>query len=309
MINATANSSCYGLNIPAGATLLMAPGATLKCITQSTSGDYKVIRMSASNSAVVGGAIIGDRVARNLPTDENAVGSDFENGQGIAINGSGGATGITVLGVTISDNCCDGIYMYNGVNGVTIDAITSTNNRRQGLSIVYGTNVLIENSTFSNTNGQDPAYGVDLEPSGPGQVVSYVQIRNCTFTANQGGGIGGGSSLASVNNVTVNGNTLTGNGGYNYGVGGIYFDDGASSCTFSNNTITGNLAGGDDGGIRMVDVTNMTVTGNTVKNNGGYGIFFYSASGSACSGNTISGNSKGAIYDDGSVTIGTNTTN
>jgi parallel beta-helix repeat protein len=53
----------------------------------------------------------------------------------------------------------------------------------------------------------------------------------------------------------------------------------------------------------------MTVTGNTVKNNGGYGIFFYSASGSACSGNTISGNSKGAIYDDGSVTIGTNTTN
>jgi len=306
MVNATASGS-YGIDMPSGATLLMAPGASIKCITQSTSGDYKVVRIAGSGSAVVGGIIYGDRVARNLPTFEDGVGTDFENGQGIAINGSGGGTGNIVLGVTSRDNACDGIYMYNGVNGVTIQDCTFDNNRRQGISIVYGTNVLIKNSAFTNTNGQDPAFGIDLEPSGSGQVVSYVQVLGCSFTANQGGGFGGGSSNASVNNITVSGSTFTGNGGHNYGVGGIAFNDGASNCVISNNTVTGSLAGGDQGGIMLEDISNFQVTGNTVKNNAGYGITLASAPGSSCSGNTVSGNSKGAIYSDGSASIGSNT--
>jgi len=308
MVNATASGS-YGIDLPSGATLLMAPGASLKCITQSTSGDYKVVRIAGSNSAVVGGSIIGDRVARNLPTFDDGVGSDFEEGQGIAINGSGGGTGNILLGVTSRDNACDGIYMYNGVNGVTVQDCAFDNNRRQGISIVYGTNVLIKNCSFTNTNGQDPAFGIDLEPSGSGQVVSYVQVLGCSFTANQGGGFGGGSSNASVNNITVSGSTFTGNGGHNYGVGGIAFNDGASNCVISNNTVTGSLAGGDQGGIMLENISNFQVTGNTVRNNAGYGITLASAPGSSCSGNTVSGNSRGAIYSDGSASIGSNSVN
>ena len=306
LVNATA-SGTYGIDLPSGATLLMAPGASLQCITQTTRGDYKVVRIAGAGSAVVGGTIYGDRVARNLPNFNDGVGTDFENGQGIAINGSGGGTGNIVLGVTSRDNACDGIYMYNGVNGVTVQDCTFDNNRRQGISIVYGTNVLIKNCSFTNTNGQDPAFGIDLEPSGSGQVVSYVQVLGCSFTANQGGGFGGGSSNASVNNITVSGSTFTGNGGHNYGVGGIAFNDGASNCVISNNTITGSLAGGEEGGILLEGISNFQVTGNIVKNNAGFGITLASAPGSSCSGNTLSGNSLGAIYSDGSASIGGNT--
>jgi parallel beta-helix repeat protein len=303
MINATANSSSYGLDIPAGATLLMAPGATLKCITQSTTGDYKVVRMAASNSAVVGGAVIGDRVARNLPSDNDGVGTDFENGNGFAINGSGGGTNMIALGVAVSNNCNDGFYLYNGVNGVTIWGCTSDNNRRQGLSIVYGSNVLIQNCTFTNTNGQDPGNGIDLEPSGSGQTVTNVQILGSTFTGNKGGGIQTDASNASVNNITISGNTISGNGGQDYGIGGMYIEHGASYFTVTNNTITGNVAGGDDGGIVFDNCTHSTISGNIIKNNAGYGISLSSASGTTVSGNTVSGNSSGTIYNDGSASV------
>jgi parallel beta-helix repeat protein len=306
MINPTANGS-YGLDIPAGTTLLMDPGTVLQAITQTTTGDYKVIRMAASNSAVVGGKEIGDRVARNLPTYQNGVGTTFEEGQGIAINGSGGATGIVILGTTLTNNCCDGIYMYNGVNGVTVQSVVSSNNRRQGLSIVYGTNVTIKNSTFSSTNGNDPGLGIDLEPSGTGQVVSYVTISGCTFSSNQGGGLGGGSSNASVNHITVDSNTFTGNGGYNYQYGGLGFNDGSSYCTITNNVITNNLPGSNQGGMIINGTSNFVVSGNTVKNNAGWGIVLASTPGTSCSGNTVTGNTSGQIYNDGSAAASSNT--
>jgi len=308
MINPTANGS-YGLNIPAGATLLMDPGATLKCITQTTSGDYNLIRMGATNIAVVGGAVVGDRVARNLPTYNDGSGTDFESGNGFAFSGYGSGTNMIALGVAVSNNCDDGFYLYNGANGVTIWGCTSDNNRRQGLSIVYGNNILIKNCKFTNTNGQDPGNGLDLEPSGSGQTVTNVQILDSTFTGNKGGGIQTDSSNASVNNITISGNTLSGNGGQDYGIGGMYIEDGASYFTVTNNTITGNLAGGNQGGIRFDDCTHSTISGNLIKNNAGYGIALWSASGTTVSGNTVSGNSSGTIYSDGSASVGSNTTN
>ena len=306
MINATLNvSGTTGLDVPANTCLYLASGATLQCITQTTSGQYRVVRLATNNSSVVGGSVIGDRVARNLPSYNNGSGTDFENGDGIDLNG---ATGNVVFGVATSNNCCDGVYIYNNALYWTVSDVTSNNNRRQGLSVVAGggssgTNAFIRYSTFSNTNGNDPGCGIDLENSGS-TAVSYITIDSNTFTGNKGGGLAGGSGNGPTSYITVTNNTFTNNGGQNYGIGGIYFNDGASHCTFSNNTCTSNVAGGNQGGIVLSGVSYMTVNNNICNSNAGYGIVF-SSCGSGTTfyhGNTTTGNTSGTIYNDGTAT-------
>jgi parallel beta-helix repeat protein len=318
MINATAKGT-VGLDIPANTCLYLAPGASLQCIT--TSGDntamYRVIRMAANNSSMAGGIVYGDRkTARNsggrdLPLSNSGnssygVAPDFEQGDGIDINA---ASNVVLLGVTTRDCCAQGIQIYNGASNVIVSDCLSDNNRMQGVSVIQGSNLTFQYSTFSNTNGQDPGEGIDLEPGGSGQTITNVLINACTFSGNQGGGLAGGFSGATVNYITINNCTFSSNGGYNYGVGGIYVNDGADHWTITNNTISGNLAGSHQGGIVVSDVSYFTITGNVVQDNQGYGISLSNQSGgSTCSGNTVRRNSSGQIYTDGSATVGANTT-
>lgn len=307
-VNPTANDrGTCALQIPANTCLFLASGATLSSTTQSTSGAYRVVLMGADRCSMVGGAIIGDRVGRKLPTYINYVGTDFENGDGIDIaNG----TGCVVLGVGISDCSSDGIYVFNGASDWTISDVTTKANRRNGISDTGGNNGLIQYCSLTNSYGQDPAVGIDLEPAGSGTgsyTVSQIQILHCSITGNHGGGINGGSPHASTDHVSIRHCTITGNGGGGGGFG-IYVNDSASYFTISNNTVSNNVAGPNAAGIRLDSDSHMTISDNIVQNNHGYGIFLHSLPGSFCSGNTVTGNTSGQIYSDGSASVGTNTT-
>ena len=311
LINPAATSNRYGLNIPSGATLLLDPAATLQVKTYTGSGGYGAVIMNTSNIALVGGTIVGDRVARNLPTYIDGSGSDYETGQGVAI---GNSSTMFIVGVTSKNHCCDGFYFQNNVSNVVLSDCVADNNRRQGASLVYCHDITIQYSTFSNTNGNDPACGLDFEPNS-GSTVSNVKVLNCVISGNVGGGIAGGGSLkngpsgngtAFCYSNTISGCTVFNNGGSNYQLGGIWWDQ-SSEITFSNNTIYNNK---NDGIWLNYYARNYTVTGNKVTGNKGNGIFLADAAGTTVSGNTVTGNTSRQIYDvDGTATIGSNTTN
>ncbi|BDU71781.1 beta strand repeat-containing protein [Mesoterricola silvestris] len=309
LINPIATSSQFGLYLNPGNTLLLDPGAVLQCKTMTTSGGYSVVGMKESDIALVGGTIIGDRVARNLGTYINGTGSDVEIGNGVAI---GNASGMTILGTTSKNNCNDGFYIYNNVSNVLLSDCVSDNNRRQGCSLVYCNGIVIQYSTFSNTNGNDPACGLDFEPNS-GSTVTNVQVIGCNIFGNLGGGIAGGGSTkngptgngtAFCTNCVITGCTITGNGGSNYMLGGIAWDE-SSNIVFSNNAISKNK--GDGIWIDYYSM-NFKITGNTVTSNQGDGIYVAYCTGTQVSGNTLSGNTGTAINNaDGTATVGTNT--
>ena len=62
-------------------------------------------------------------------------------------------------------------------------------NYRQGMSVMLAENLLVTNSTFSNTAGTPPAAGLDIEPDHPNYRFVNVSFRGCSFLGNQGGGI------------------------------------------------------------------------------------------------------------------------
>ena len=312
LINPVANSGKFGLYIPSGTTLMLDPGASLQCKPQTGNrSGYSVIGMEENDCALVGGVIIGDRVARNLPTFINGKGTDYEAGIGVTI---ADGTGMFLLGVTSRNNCCDGFYLANKVSGVVLSDCVADNNRRQGCSPVSCSNVTLQYSTFSNTNGNDPACGIDLEPNS-GSTVTNVQIIGCTVTGNLGGGIAGGgptrygptgNGTAICRSCTVTGCTISGNGGSNYQLGGIYWDE-SSTITLSGNTIRDNLA---DGIMIYNYALNFTITGNTVTGNAGDGISLAYCTGTTVTGNTVTGNTGIAINNtDGTATVGSNVTN
>jgi parallel beta-helix repeat protein len=279
-------------------TLLMDPGASLTLIPQTTTSYYAVILSNGANhTSVVGGTIIGDRNTRflngvpmNSVTYINGVGTDFENGSCVWIFL---ASGSIVLGTTIKDCTCDGIDAWGGVNVLVSDVVAS-NNRRDGISLEDNSNnVTIQYSSFSNTNGNDPGCGIDVEGADVG--IKNVLVQNSTFTGNAGGGVLIGAATAPTSLITVDSCQITGNGGSNYEYGGIkvvtwYDTFPTTNCTLTNNTVSGNLTGD---GIEVDDVSNVTVEGNTVTDNAGCGLSLNSCQGAVEQNNTVTGNSGG----------------
>ncbi|NTV74071.1 MAG: hypothetical protein HGA66_07675, partial [Holophaga sp.] len=318
LINPVAYSSSFGLNIPSGATLLLSPTAVLQCWTYTGSNGYAVVRMASNNIAMVGGTINGDRVARNLPTYIGGVGTDYEKGQGITITGG---SGMFILGVTAQNNCCDGFYFTNNASSVTMSDCVADNNRRQGASLVHCHDIIIQYSTFKNTNGNDPACGIDFEPNS-GATVTNCQVLNCTLFGNAGGGIAGGSSVnngytdfggngsAICTHCTISGCEIYDNGGNNYHLGGIAWDE-SEYITISGNYVHNNR---DDAGIRVfLHFDYSAVSSNEVAYNDGYGILVGSGRANECTGTTVSGNNVhnnigGQIYNysNSGATIGNN---
>jgi parallel beta-helix repeat protein len=298
-INPMAVDGKFGLSLNAGNTLLMDPGVILQCLTQSGTGNYAMIGCEANNTAVVGGEVIGDRAARNLPTFIDGSGTDLEVGMGIEF---ADASGYIALGTNYHDHCCDGIFITNKAANGTISDCVCNNNRRNGLSVTDGTNWTIQYSSFTNSNGNDPQCGIDMEPNS-GCTVSGIQILHCSVSGNSGGGVAGGGSVANgisgnntaiCSNCSVIGCTVTNNGSGGYKLPGIAWDE-STGCTISSNTVQNNPSGG----IRVwSSFLKGTVTKNTVSGNGGVGLAvgegtLNDCSGTAVSANTVTGNTSG----------------
>lgn len=134
-----------------------------------------------------GGVIIGD-----LYSHKNDEG---QQGYGVAIRGG---KSITIRNVECRECWGDGINLqYGGANGhnenIIIENVKCDRNRRQGISIEDGINVVVRNSTFSNTGqdrGHSPMKGIDIEPWYEQAMIKNVRIENCKLIDNVGGGLG-----------------------------------------------------------------------------------------------------------------------
>lgn len=104
---------------------------------------------------------------------------------------------ITVKGLTIDNSGGDGI-MTGGLESGTaatrtrrvhIKEVTSSNNHRQGISVISAVGLLVEDSTFRDTNGTAPEAGVDIEADNTHSILVDIVFRRCRFADNNGCGV------------------------------------------------------------------------------------------------------------------------
>lgn len=83
--------------------------------------------------------------------------------------------------------CGDGFY--NAGSNITLDSIHAKFNGRQGLSITNGENIIVKNSSFTNTayyrlcSGNGPGAGIDIEPNDKDKV-NNIGLVGCTVINN-----------------------------------------------------------------------------------------------------------------------------
>lgn len=111
-------------------------------------------------------------------------------GMGLSICGS---TNIVVVNPRISDCWGDGIYIgrlkADIDKNITIYDAELDNNRRNGISIVCADGVKINKGLISNTSGQMPKSGIDVEPNTNADIIKNIKINNVITFNNQMHGI------------------------------------------------------------------------------------------------------------------------
>jgi polygalacturonase len=188
------------LSLKSNVTLRLASGAVLKAIPND-SEKYSLLHISdASNVAVIGGTLEGER-------DQHS-GKTGEWGMGIWIGE--GAEHVTIGGVTAAKMWGDGFYIQ-GAKDVKLCSVIADNNRRQGLSIIQVNGLEVKNSTFKNTHGTRPSAGIDIEPDSDEQHVANVRIHDSQFLNNAGPGIAVVAKKSLVSNIEITRNKFFGN--------------------------------------------------------------------------------------------------
>ncbi len=261
------------------------------------------IELSANGSAT----LVNDTVSDNAVTTGINNNGDLETGGGIAIeNASTSATeDLAVTDSTITENQGTGgdgggIVAFNTSDTsldpnltVTITDSTISDNQINdgaGSTDVFGAGVALEDGTGSVTGttitgngplGGEPVVvggGVDVFTSGLTQTFSNDAITD--NHAYEGGGVVLDAGITTISNTTIDGNTST------ESFAGVFddtsFSDSTSVSTILSSTISNNnsvlLVGnssflGDGGGVtsegcNALNLTNDTITGNRVANQG-----------------------------------------
>lgn len=98
-------------------------------------------------------------------------------GMGIWINQS---ENVNIINPIITKCWGDGIYIGNNGNksseDINIYNAFLDDNRRNGISITCGINIFITNALISNTSGQNPRSGIDIEPNTNADVIRNIVI-------------------------------------------------------------------------------------------------------------------------------------
>lgn len=312
----------YGLAVGNNVTVNLGSTATLKAIPTS-SGHYSIMRITGSNVNIVGGTLLGERLQHT--------GTSGEFGFGISTRGG---SDIYMDSVTSNEMWGDGFIIGAGTsnayssNNVTLCNVVADRNRRQGVSIIAGDAIAIKNSTFENTgtipgvqNGTAPMSGLDIEPD-LNDTVSNIQVTNSNFTGNSDTGVVATLNPAyngtgtAITNVTIDSNSFSGNNAHwvNVSPPSSVVLLNLSGAKITNNTITTDYQDGihlgQAGTVGNSPTTNSTITGNTIKNNGRYGIWMETSStGNSVTANIVCGNpGNPQIYDQaGGNTVSGNT--
>jgi len=293
--NITASSG--GIRPPTGSTLTMGANTILKCAANAT-GYYQAIALyNVSNVSITGGVLDGNRSNVTAP-------GSTQTGFGVECNG---CANVTIRDTVAQNFWGDGFYVTNKSStqplNVILDHVYSNNSRRNGLSVESANGLIVSNSTFNNSNGTMPQFGVDVEPGGGSNTVVNAQFINNTYSNNLVAGFGAeGSTGTDITNLAVIGGTVTGNGSANLsscGSGALYlynisnpilvegttvsgnycvgvFSNVTTDTSLRNLIVTGNNTSGQtssltyDSGIASASNTNISIVGAKVKNGAGF---------------------------------------
>jgi hypothetical protein len=165
------------------------------------------------------------------------------------------AHNITISNLHITESGGDGIFVF-GASNVLISGCFVDKHYRQGLSIISARGVLVERCVFADTNGTEPAAGIDIEPDasihGARPELSNVTIRDCSCRGNAGGGLL--MNLAALNSSTP-----------------------PISISIQNLTVDGQMQHGPGltiGNVKHV-VGNISISNSRVRNTRGCGLAIY----------------------------------
>lgn len=104
-----------------------------------------------------------------------------------------GVADISIDGLESSSSGGDGFYIGGAVGKPSVDVTlvncVARNNRRQGLSITNARRIEVIDSTFSQSAGNKPEFGVDLEPNHKTDYLDRILLSGISTSGNRGGGV------------------------------------------------------------------------------------------------------------------------
>ena len=167
-----------GIKLGNNSTLYFNKGAKL-ILKPSKKEKYAMLQVKkVENVSIYNPTLVGER-------DEH-IGDKGQWGHGINIED---AKNIKIRNVDISNTWGDGIYLRptknNEGGNVSIKYGSIDNVRRNGISIISAEDTTIDSVQISNTNGHNPASGIDIEPNAKHiHSIKNVVLKNI-YTFNQ----------------------------------------------------------------------------------------------------------------------------
>lgn len=174
--------------------------ARIQLLPNTSGWQQCLVIIDCENVDIVGGSIVGER-GQHLSPDAPGAG-----GGGIII--AGNSHNIRIRGTSVAEMWADGIYMVEG--GAEIGGVTLFHNRRQGLTVSNCNVLWVHDSSISNTGGEAPGAGIDLEADLPTQSINNVKIEHNRFANNAGAAVLVATAPQQRHNIIVTNNTFIG---------------------------------------------------------------------------------------------------
>lgn len=188
-----------GLDVSSNSNITFQNGSKL-LLSPTSKGTYEILRLdNVQNVNIYNATIVGDR--------KKHTGSDGQWGMGIAIRSS---KNVKLVKPVVSECWGDGIYLGQLPKGGTNQSISIYNafldfNRRNGISIVSVNGLKLIQPVISNTYGNPPMCGIDIEPNNNSNIIDNIEMdRPVTFNSAQHGIVISLSRLIGSNDKDVN---------------------------------------------------------------------------------------------------------
>lgn len=252
MIDAT-----KGVFPTSGSRIYLTSGATLKAIPNAVK-NYGVVRIiNATDVAIVGGVISGER------NQHTGVGGEGGHGIIVGVTANNTTSHIIIKGVVMRDGWGDGLYINRNSSDISACYDTMIHNRRNNASIVGGDHITLSHDNFINATAEILGAGVDIEPNGSKTYikgVSDVTVSDSISYGNAGDGLAIYGFFNPVNNITFRNNTVM-----NSGKMGIRANYAQNVVLAGNTVVNSNLTRGDYNYDIFVDHgDNYTIDSNKV---------------------------------------------
>ena len=181
-----------GILVPSGLTLDL--GGAVFAIEPNSFPEYCIFGIvNASDVAILGGTLAGDRDAHQYAPSEASPTHEF--GFGICVSAS---SNVLIQGVTIRDMTGDGIILEGSYTpmseggavstGIRILGCDISNCRRQGISVVGASHSEIAHNRIRDIGGTSPQFGIDVEPE-MDYIISDLNIHHNVIAGCRGGAI------------------------------------------------------------------------------------------------------------------------